>query len=1239
MNLQSPYPGLRPFRPDESDIFFGREEQTDHLLRKLGATRFLAVTGASGCGKSSLVLAGMIPALETGFMVRAGSRWRIAIMRPGSQPITNMASALLKSGVGTHSGSEPVAAGFLTAVLRRGPLGLVEVLRETPLPEGTNLLILVDQFEEILRYRDIGDAEEANAFVSLLLESASQPEVAVYVVMTMRSDYLGNCANFQGLPELLSQSQYLTPRLTRDQRRDAIVCPARVFGGDVKADLLNRLLNDSGSDPNQLPVLQHLLMRMWTCHVQSFSAETSSQAFVEPDCTDGTSHILTMADYVRVGEFVHALSNHANEAFNELDKTQQSIAELMFRRLCERGEGGRDVRRPTSVGEIQEICAAALGDTPLAEVIEVANVFRESRHQFLTPPESEQLDAGKVLDITHESLISRWDRLNKWSEKEKESVREYRFLTEAAQRWPEQGALWGTPDLEAALKWKEEEKPSKAWATRYGGDFDLAERFLNASQKKQAADKERNEAEYNRELEQAKQIATAARASARLSWAVAVLAGILLSASVVAVFFLRLEVEQSRSRELAAFSSGSTYVDPENGIKLALKALDSSNTTEARDALQQAVNASHAVRTLNVGGGTVWNAAFSSDGKKIATAAADGTTRIWDTFSGKPLQSFADHAVKNGRKDVYWLAWNPKCEVLASVGADGELYMRDLAGNKQWFAERPEPESGAYRVKFCGNGSRMATSGVRDIVIRDASGRPVLPPIKDLHGPGMTDLAFSPDCSRLATAGSDGSWTLWDANKGKKLFHKKAITPSLLHIADYLGKLGQFPFSSVLPHSEEISGITYGPRGLYIATASQDRTVKLWGAKDGGLRSTIAMSGYEGGVNNVRFSPDGARLATAGDDRIIKIWDISSERPLLTLAGHSGPVYGLDFNPDGNLLVTSSGDGTAKIWDVTPSHKDEVYALAFSPDGGVLASAGRDSEVILWRVPRRPPLERMGEPLEGHSSTISVLAFDPEQSHSYIVTGGADSRVIVWDIKTRNIVWERDKENGGHKGQVTAVAFGPDGVVASGGDDGDIILWDSSGNKLWHKSSEDVVNISGLAFRPGRGRQIVAAAVNVNRTQSIEGDVFFYDVHSGDEYDVGLKPVQPSGITGVAFSSDGQFLATSSPSKGVIVWDLIARKKVRSLPHPSYVTGVAFSHRGRLLATSSQDHFARVWELSSGKLLDNLSHPAMVNAVEFSPNDQYLATACDDNTVRLMPMNVETLKTIAKSHLTNPFQP
>lgn len=492
-----PYPGLRPFQQDEANIFFGREEQIDELLQKLDEHRFVSVIGSSGCGKSSLVRAGMIAALASGFMTHAGSRWRTVSMRPGNAPIRRLGEALIAdTALGPERGTSPEAMAFLDASLRRGPLGLLHVLRETPLPEGFKMLLLVDQFEEIFRFRREGSLDEADAFVDLLLATATQTDSGVYVVLTMRSDYIGDCAVFAGLPEMLNRCQYLTPRMSREQRRLAIVGPARVFGGDAEPALVNTLLNEAGTDPANLPILQHLLMRMWT-HASSAARQdrNGGRAAIPGAGTGESGGIrLTVRDYEEVGGLSGALQKHADESFALLNEDGRVLAGKMFRALCERRAGGRDIRRPETVRAIAE----QAGTTP-KQIIAVAEVFRAPDCSFIVPPQPEPLSSASVLDISHESLIRLWTRLANWVAEETASAERFGFLRETARRWKAgEAALWGTPDLDNGLAWKQREQPTPAWAERYGGGFDIAMEFLDASEKEKQRQVERRRAERRR---------------------------------------------------------------------------------------------------------------------------------------------------------------------------------------------------------------------------------------------------------------------------------------------------------------------------------------------------------------------------------------------------------------------------------------------------------------------------------------------------------------------------------------------------------------------------------------------------------------------------------------------------------------------------------------------------------------------------------------------------------------------
>ena len=255
--VKNPFPGLRPFEFGDNHLFFGRDQQTTELTTRLRKNRFVAVVGTSGSGKSSLVRAGLMPELLSGTMAGAGSSWETTVMRPGGDPLTNLAAALVEADL--YDSDEEDIASQVRATLTRSGLGLVEAMRQSELPEGTNFLLVVDQFEEIFRFRRSDDAtdEQAAFFVNLLLEASAQADLPLYVIITMRSDFLGECSQFPRLADTVNEGEFLIPRLNRDQRKEAIVGPVKVAGGEITDRLLLRLLNDIGDDPDQLPILQH----------------------------------------------------------------------------------------------------------------------------------------------------------------------------------------------------------------------------------------------------------------------------------------------------------------------------------------------------------------------------------------------------------------------------------------------------------------------------------------------------------------------------------------------------------------------------------------------------------------------------------------------------------------------------------------------------------------------------------------------------------------------------------------------------------------------------------------------------------------------------------------------------------------------------------------------------------------------------------------------------------------------
>jgi WD40 repeat protein len=468
-NIFNPFPGLRSFEEDEDVLFFGREKQVDELVKKLRLVKFLAVIGSSGSGKSSLVKSGLIPALHSGFMAGAGSNWKICTFRPGNNPIGNMAKSLAQKNVLYNSfesdDDEYTYASINESTLRRSSQGLVEVYKQSGIDTKNNLLILVDQFEEIFRFSRLEkDAKEGKrdsiSFINLLLKASEQKELPIYVVFTMRSDFLGDCTEFRGLPEAINEGQYLVPRMTRDERRDAITGPVAVGGATISPRLLNQLLNDVGDNPDQLPILQHALMRTWDVWKQK----------ANPDAP------IDLEEYEETGTMSQALSQHAEEAFHELDTDRKKeICESLFKALTDRGSDARGIRRPTKLAEICKLANAKPN-----EVVEVIEVFRMPGRSFLMPPSTIAINEETIIDISHESLMRCWSRLINWVEEENQSSEIYLRLCEAANLYElGKGGLWRDPELQLALKWKEEANPNATWASRYNNYFEKAMLFLD----------------------------------------------------------------------------------------------------------------------------------------------------------------------------------------------------------------------------------------------------------------------------------------------------------------------------------------------------------------------------------------------------------------------------------------------------------------------------------------------------------------------------------------------------------------------------------------------------------------------------------------------------------------------------------------------------------------------------------------------------------------------------------------
>jgi hypothetical protein len=464
----NPFVGLRPFRPDEALLFFGRGQQTMELLGRLDRSRFLAVVGGSGCGKSSLVFAGLLPQLEAGFLVENRDRWLIVRLSPGERPLERLATGF----------------GMQSSQLREaGAHGIAEILGSRPDAADSNCLVLVDQFEELFRFALArGNEDEAADFVRILLDVVEQRSVPVFVTLTMRSDFLGDCDRFPGLPEALNRSQYLVPRLTRQQLKESVEGPTRLFGAGVEPRLMDRILNEVVDDQDQLPVLQLAMMRTWA-HWSLHRATAR----------------LDVADYAAIGGVKDCVSREAEAAIQGMTSDQQLLTARIFQALTDTDHSNRRVRRPARLTELEQVTGRSQ-----PEIMAVIDRFRADGRSFLTLQAGAADPGDAVIDISHEALIRKWDTLRAWVDAEAASKRVYLDLVDGVTR---QKALLHDTDLHAALEWRARVQPTRTWAERYAPGFEAAMAFLD-----------RSEAEERRDRDDARRRAREREQARRLTW-------------------------------------------------------------------------------------------------------------------------------------------------------------------------------------------------------------------------------------------------------------------------------------------------------------------------------------------------------------------------------------------------------------------------------------------------------------------------------------------------------------------------------------------------------------------------------------------------------------------------------------------------------------------------------------------------------------------------------------------------
>jgi hypothetical protein len=998
-----PYPGLRPFLRRENLIFFGREGQTDALIERLRVNHFLAVLGSSGSGKSSLVRAGLLPALESGLMAGARSHWKMAVIRPGEKPIAYLANALAELVSKPDDPDYQVipARMMLETMLLSSSFGLKEAALGPILLPNENLLVVVDQFEEIFRFnegsQDVERLNEAKAFIRLLLEASADPAIPVYVVITMRSDFLGECPRFRDLPEAINAGQYLVPRLSRAQMREAIVGPAAVFNEEIAPDLVIRLLNDVGDNPDQLPILQHALMRTWDHH--------------QP------GQELWIGDYEAIGGLQNALNQHAEEIYANLEaQGLGAVVEALFKSLTETESEGKGIRRPTRLGQV---CTTA--GVSQEKVVQVVEAFRAPGCSFLMPPVDVPLTDESILDISHESFMRLWARLGDWVREEFRSAEEYQRLSKAAiEHLAGKVNLWRQPELGIALKWRETSNPGAAWASRYDNNFGVAMKFLDdslAAWKKEEADKAAVVL-LERQSEERKHTVRRQRRAILLM-------SILLIITILSSFWSlkktweadkNLKDAETNLRTVKTF--GEALEKKQTSLNLALEIITAKNNSLSSKA--DSIQALDSIRNI-----------LLRDAQETSQTLREQNFTIEE--KKRQLERFNRSLKAKGDSLNQSLA-------AQKVATDRAIGLRDSANTRsaqfealQWAARSFEAPNRETAARLALNAFKQYTENrgsphdPQIYAALHASLERYKPLIRKQLNTQVYAFDYDPEDDKANAINISGklyqffefggaaqfeakatSNTLDNRFIGHGVDHRTVFASSIARDLLVYKGLGVYLARQLSGHPASISAAIEVPKTEEIWSGDIAGNLLIWPRVEDSATYWVFSKKFEGGINTLVINAAGTKIAVASRNFITLI-DPEDAKVSKQIRLQGNPTA-MAFSNNGQTLAFGLESGRIGYYhlksgmvDTLRVHSARVSGICFSPDNQLIASCSYDQTIRLWRINQ---LDRAPIVLRGHSSWVVGLGFRQDSKFLYSVS--RDKTMRYWYTDSHDLAADLD---------------------------------------------------------------------------------------------------------------------------------------------------------------------------------------------------------------------------------------